>query len=171
MPAFVRFLAGAFLVFPGAAMWLSGIAILLGYSSALPRMILHTADRRDSLAVYIVFAGVAVILMVFGYAMVASFDLLTAKRRYDFPGKHVLSCIGIELLAQVLVVIGFAVAASALLVFWDLDGARPLSAAFLFLAGFAGCTVAIWLYKQTLLLRERWKAAHAASLPLEMPAE
>lgn len=170
MPSFVRFIAGFFLVLPGVAMWLAGIAMLLGYSCTLPTMILYSADRRDHLIVYLVAAGISILLMAFGYGMIASFDLLTTRRRYDFPGKHALACVGIELLTQILAVLGFAVAASSLLLFWNLKGASPLSAAGIFLAGFSGCTAAIWLYKQTLLLRERWKAAHTASLPEHVPA-
>jgi hypothetical protein len=171
MPSFVRFIAGTFLVLPGIAMWLAGTALLLCYSTTLPRTILHTADGRYNLLVYLIFAGLSVALMAFGHAMIAAFDLLTAKRRYDIPGKKVLHCIGMELLVQILAVIGFAVAVSSLLVFWDLQKTSPWSAALLFLAGFGGCAAAILLHKRNLVLRQRWKAAHAASLPVGLPEE
>ena len=102
MPSFVRFIAGVFLVFPGIAMWLPGAFLLLGYSSTIPGAILRGHQHPDDLVLFLYFAGISIVLIVFGYSMIASFDLLTTKRRYDLPGKHVLPCIGMELAVQIL---------------------------------------------------------------------
>lgn len=165
MPAFVQFLAGIFLVLPGAAMWIVGLLALFGHTFTAPGMILHGPGGDLPGIAHVYLSGISILLLIFGYAMIASFDLLTTKRRYNIPAKNVVPCIGMELLVQILGVACFAVTVSSLLAFWNLAGGPPWLAALLFLAGFAGCTAAIWIHKGNLARRERWRIEHAASLP------
>ncbi|QJE97548.1 hypothetical protein [Luteolibacter luteus] len=170
MPSFVRFVAGFFLVFPGAAMWFFGAILLLSYSAAIPALIFN-GTPPDALIIQVSFMGVAIALIAFGHSMIAAFDLLTSGRRYQLPGKHILPCIGMELLLQILGVTSFGISISALLTFWDLGTISPWAPTLLFLAGFAGCVVAIWIHRYSLGLRARWKAAHVSTQSVELPAE
>lgn len=165
MPAFVQFLAGILLVLPGGAMWSLGLLSLFIHSCSIPATILHGSAGRMDVLGFAYVAGFSILILLIGYSMMAAFDLLTTKQRYNIPAKHVVPCMGMELLVQILGVVSFAVTVAALASFWNLNGTSPWLAALVFLAGFSGCTGAIWIHGGNLARRKRWRAAHAASLP------
>lgn len=165
MPPFVQSLAGIFLVLPGMALWGIGLLMLFSFACGIPEMILRGSPDDTSIIAIACGLGVTLFMILIGYSMMAVFDVLTTKSRYNIPSSHLVPCVALELLAQTLAAISFAITISAVVQFWMLADAPPWIVALLVLLGFSGCVAAILIHCGNLARRAKWKAAHAAALP------